>query len=184
MNHLEFSDEQLFDYIDGNAAEQISAKISKRMAIDKSFKEYIESLSRIDRELKLCSIDFPNPNFTSQVVKSWNEQRLTFPQSRKSFFQSAHGVFTIMILFFIAIMVIVLYAANGTAGTPEYMNYVTEYNVVKNITQNVPGYYPVLFKELLINVSLVLLAVIGLFIIDLYVLRTMFRKSKPIYNLF
>jgi hypothetical protein len=62
------TDEQLFDFIDGNTSEKDQKRINELLEQDTEFKKRFDAISNFELQLKNKMLQTPSPNFTEIVM--------------------------------------------------------------------------------------------------------------------
>ena len=173
------SDEVLFDYLEGTLDQNEHKRVHDLIRSDPKLKSYIELLKRSDLEFTQLITETPESSFSEKVIEKWEKQKKVQPILKPAFLKSNHGVFMIITLALVTGLIALSSLVTGTSSLE--VRRVNDYISIEpffNFVSNTQLFNSETLSGVVINLSLLLLAIVSLLFLDLYVFKRVSHKRR------
>jgi hypothetical protein len=175
---IELTDEKLLAYLDGDLTAEEKQEIEAHLAGNAALKNRLQWLKQLEYFVRDgMHLHLPE-RFEKPIMDYWRQRDDVNIQLNHSFFKSAHGIFAMISGAIILILLFVEWNFNGNFGQPEYIDFMLNVAPVKQLSRETALFDHEVLKSIMMNITLVLMAIIGLFILDTYVLKKSLVKKK------
>jgi flagellar biosynthesis protein FlhB len=168
------ADENLWDFIEGKLDPEQKIEWTQRFQNDPELAERVKVLKFIQSKLGSRALQKPSEGFNRRIIDSMGHQESS---REKSFFQSLHGIFALIMALIVVLSVVVFatqYSSGGGPNNPDIL----QVPVPQTLPANSVDLSKLFSSDVLMTTAYCLLAICVLMVIDLFVLQNRRFSSK------